>query len=86
MSDEDDVDDVDVEQDEVESDKEIEEWEDYRKEIEEVFEEVRVCFRRVFGVWDQRGVGEGCLYFSFFIVVVYFYYGGYDEGRVFIIL
>lgn len=36
----------------MESDKEIEEWEDYRKEIEEVFEEVRVCFRRVFGVWD----------------------------------
>lgn len=39
MSDEDDVDDIDAEQDEVESDKEIEEWEDYRKETEEASEE-----------------------------------------------
>lgn len=52
MSDEDDVDDIDLEQDEVESDREVEEWEDYRKETEEASEEVRACLRRAPGTWN----------------------------------
>lgn len=53
MSDEDDLDDIELDQDDLEKeeeDKEMEEWEDYKKDGEEVSEEVRA---------GRRGPGAG---------------------------